>query len=91
MHYFTPIVYSAYRIPISEALAAQRRLEVLLIFKLDWEYSKLCGFVWARVSLSVVRYNSLLVCNLWYKKERIRQQPEMMDDAVVALLAPWQG
>ena len=34
IHYFTPMVYSVDRIPRSEALSAQKRLSVLLSFKL---------------------------------------------------------
>ena len=58
---FTPMVYSAEVIPGVEALAAQRRLAPILIFKLKWEYSGLCGFVRARTSLEIVRSNILLL------------------------------
>ena len=63
---FTPMVYSADGIPGAEALAAQKRLATLLIYKLKWEYSEMCGFVRARMSLAIVRYNRLLLrgpCN----------------------------
>ena len=57
------MVYSADRIPGSEAMAAQNRLAALLIYKLKREYSEMCGFVRERVSLVIVRYNSLLLRN----------------------------
>ena len=44
-----------------DTLAAQRKLSDQLIFKLKRECSRLCGFVWARVSLEIVRSNSLLL------------------------------
>ena len=58
---FTPMVYSADGIPRAEALAAQKRLAALLSYKLKREYSEMCGFVRARMSLAIVRYNSLLL------------------------------
>ena len=42
---FTPMVYSAVRIPGAEALAAQKRLAALISYKLKLEYSEMCGFV----------------------------------------------
>ena len=56
------MVYSADGIPGAEALAAQKRLATLLSYKLKREYSGMCGFVWASVSLEIVRSNSLLLC-----------------------------
>ena len=63
---FTPMVYSADEIPGAEELATQKRLAALLSYRLKWEYSEMCGFVRARISLAIVRYNSLLLrgpCN----------------------------
>ena len=88
---FTPMVYSADRIPGAEALAAQKRLAALLSYKLKREYSEMCGFVRARMSLSIVRSNSLLLRVPHDKGARIRQRPELTDGAVMALLAPWRG
>ena len=51
------MVYSADRIPRSEALAAQKRLTALLRYKLKREYFEMCGFVRARISLAIVRSN----------------------------------
>ena len=55
------MVYSADGIPGAEALAAQKRLAVLLSYKLKQEYSEMCGFVRARMSLAIMRSNSLLL------------------------------
>ena len=84
------MVYSADGIPRVKALAAQKRLAALHSYKLNQEYSEMCGFVKARVPLEIVRYNSLLLRGPWEKGERIRQQPELMDRAVMALLTPWR-
>ena len=88
---FTPMVYSADRIPGAEALAAQKRLAALLSYKLKWEYSEMCGFVRARMSLAIVRSNSLLLRSPRDKWARIRKIPELTDEAVMPLLAPWRG
>ena len=84
------MVYSVDGIPGSEALAAQKRLAALLSYKLKREYSEMCGFVRARMSLAIVRSNSLLLHGPRYKGARIWQRPELTDGAVMALLAPWR-
>ena len=48
-------------IPGAEALAAQKRLAALISYKLKREYSEMCGFVRARISIEIVRSNSLLL------------------------------
>ena len=88
---FTPMVYSADGISGSEALAAQKRLASLISYKLKQEYSEMFGFVRAKMSLAIVRSNSLLLRSPREKGERIRQRPELTDGAVMALLAPWRG
>ena len=55
------MVYSADRIPIAEALTTQKRLSALLSYKLKQEYSEMCDFVRARMSLAILRSNSLLL------------------------------
>ena len=85
------MVYSADGIPGAEALAAQNRLAALLDYKLKQEYSKMCGFVRARISLAIVRYNILLLHGPWEKGARIRQQPELTYGSVMALITPWRG
>ena len=85
---FTPMVYSSDGIPKVEALAAQKRLAVLLRYTLKREYSKMCGFVRARISLEIVRSNRLLLCGPCDKGGRIWQRPELVDGAVMAMPAP---
>ena len=69
---FTPITYPADRLPGAEALAAQKRLSALLSYKLKREYSEMDGFVKARMSLAIVRSNSLLLLSISNKGARIR-------------------
>ena len=82
------MVYSADGIPGAEALAAQKSLAALLSYKLKREYSEMFGFLWARVLIAIVRSNNLLLCGPCNKGARIWQQPELMDGAVMSLLAP---
>ena len=84
------MVYSADGIPRAEALAVQKRLAALLSYKLKQEYLEICGFVRARISLAIVRSNSLLLRGLHDKGARIRQQPELTDGVVMPLLRPWR-
>ena len=88
---FTPKVYSTDGIPGVEDLAAQKRLATLLSYKLKREYSEMCGFVWARMSLVIVRSNSLLLRVPRDKGARICQQPDLANGEVMALLAPRRG
>ena len=88
---FTPMVYSPDIIPGAEALAAQKRLASLLSYNLKREYFKMCGFVWARMSLATVGSNSLLLRGPSNKGACIRHRPDLTDGAVMELLAPWRG
>ena len=88
---FTPMVYSTDGIPGAEALAAHKRLAALLSYKLKREYSEMCCFVRASMSLAIVRSNSLLLRGPRNKGARIRKRLELMDGAAMALLAPWRG
>ena len=74
-----------------EALAAQKRLAALLSYKMKQEYSEMCGFVRASMPLAIVQSNSLLLHGPQDKKACISQQTELMDGAVMELLAPWRG
>ena len=85
------MVYSADRIPGVESLAAQKRLFAILSYNLKREYSEMCGFVRARMSLVIVRYNSLLLRGPWDKEAHIWQRPDLTGGAVIALLATWRG
>ena len=67
-----PIVYSLDGIPRAEALVTQNRLVSLLSYKLNWEYSAMCGFMRARMSLTIVSSNSLLLRGPQEKEACIR-------------------
>ena len=71
------MVYSADGIPGAEALAAQKRLSALLSYNLKQEYSEICGFVRARMSLAIVRSTSLLLHGPRNKGARIWQKTEL--------------
>ena len=83
--------YSADRIPGAEALAAKMRLSTLFVYKLNQEYSEMCGFLKARMSLAIVRSNSLPLCGPRNKGGRIRKRPELTGGAVMSLIALWMG
>ena len=85
------MVYSADEIPEAKALAAYKRLATLLSYKLNQEYSEMCGFVQARMSLAIVRSNSLLLRGPHNKGARIRKQTDLTDGAVMELISPWRG
>ena len=85
------MVYSSDVIPGAEALATQKILAALLSYKLKREYSEICGFVKSRMSLVKMRSDSLLLCRSRKKGTHIRQQHELTDGAVMALLVPWRG
>ena len=68
------MVYSADGIPRAEDLAAKKMLAALLSYKLKREYSEMCGFLRARMSLAIVRSNSLLLCGPCDKVARIWQR-----------------
>ena len=84
------MVYSADVITGVEALAAHRRLASHLRLNLKREYSNICGFVQAKMSQAIVRYNILLIRVPWDKEARIRQRLDLADRTTMALLALWQ-
>ena len=84
---FTPMVYSADRIPVVKDLATQKTLSALLSFKLKREYSELCGFLRARMSLAIVSFDSLLLRVPQEKEAHIRQRPELLYGTVMAMIA----
>ena len=71
--YFTLMVYSVDGFPGTGDVAAHRRLASLISNKLKREYSEMCGFVRARMSLAIVRSNSLLLRGPRDKGARIWQ------------------
>ena len=87
---FNLIVYYTDGNSRAEALAAQRRLTTLPSFKMKREYSKLCVFVQARISLEIEQSNSLLLCGPWYTEAYIHYQLELAGGSVMALILPWR-
>ena len=85
------MVYCAEGILRAESMAAQKRLSALLSYNMKKEYSEMCGFVKARMSLAIVRSNSLLIRIPWGKEACIWQRPELTDELVMALIVPWWG
>ena len=85
------MVYFVDGIPGAGGLDAQKILAALLSYKLKREYSEMFSFVKDIISLAIVRSNSLLLSGPQDNGARIRQQPELTDGAVMALLAPWRG
>mgnify|MGYP006186617991 CR=1 FL=1 len=81
---FTPLCYSVDGMPCEAARSAERRLASLLAAKWDRQYSEMVNFVRTRMSLSVVRSNTLLL-----RSERAhswkRRAPE---DGTAAAAAP---
>ena len=55
------MIHPADRIPVLEALSAQKILAAQFRYKLKREYSEMCGFVRARKSLAIMRSNILLL------------------------------
>ena len=88
MQYFTPMVYFADGIPRTEAVAAQRRLALLLSNKLKKEYLDMGGLVINQMSLAIARCNTLLLRGARAKKSYILRRPDLEDGSVIALLAP---
>ena len=58
---FAPLVCSVDGMAAKEARAFKKRIASLLATKWDRHYSELCGIVRARMSLAVVRNNTLLL------------------------------
>ena len=85
------MAYSVDVIPGTGAVAAQQRLASLLSNNLKREYLEMCGFIRVRVSLTIVRSKTLLLCGSRYKEAYIQQRPNLEDREVMALLAPWRG
>ena len=87
---FTPMVHSVEKIPITKAVAAHQRLYLLLNNKLNWGYLEMYSFVRDRMSLAIVRSNTPLIRDSRDKESYIRQRPNLVDGAVMAVLTPWR-
>ena len=58
---FGALVYSVDGMPCKEAKAFERRIASLLASKWERPYSEMCGFVRTRISVAIVRSNTLLL------------------------------
>jgi hypothetical protein len=69
---FTPLAYSVCGLPCGAAMAAEKRLGGLLARKWERNYSEMVGFIRQRMSLAIVRSNSLLLrgerANTWRRR-----------------------
>ena len=70
----TPMLYSVDVITGTEAIVSHQRLASLLRNNLKLEYSYMCGFVRARMSLAIVRSNILLLRGVRDKETYICQR-----------------
>ena len=82
---FTPLVYSVDGIAGREAKAAEKRLASYLAKKWKKNYSEMVFYVRARMALSVVRANSLLI-----RGSRDRQKPRRPLISDRAAMMDWQ-
>ena len=73
---FVPLVYSVDGLPGQRAKAAERRLAAMLAAKWERPYSDVMNFVRVRMSLSVVRSNTLLLRTERAKSRYQRRAPE---------------
>jgi hypothetical protein len=69
---FTPLAYSVCGLPCEAAVAAEKRLGGLLSRKWERNYSEMVGFIRQRMSLAIVRSNTLLLrgerANTWRRR-----------------------
>ena len=69
---FTPLAYSVCGLPCEAAVAAEKRLGGLLARKWERNYSEMVGFIRQRMSLAIVRSNTLLLrgerANTWRRR-----------------------
>eukprot|EP00957_Ditylum_brightwellii_P102547 7815775-Ditylum_brightwellii.AAC.1 len=72
-----------------EVQAAMKRIAALLSWKLKREYSKMCGYVKAQMSLTVVHSNTLLLLGPRDRSSRIKQEV-VMDGAGLSLQRPME-
>ena len=74
-----PLAYSVDGLPGKRAKAAEKRLAALLAAKWDRPYSDVMNFVRVRMSLAVVRSNTLLMRTERAKSKYQRRAPEGAD------------
>jgi hypothetical protein len=83
--HFTPLVYSVDGMAGKETRAAERHLGALLAAKWGREYSQMVGYVRARMSVAIVRNNTLLLRG---SRERRKAPRPVINDGVA--MAAWE-
>ena len=80
---FAPLVYSVDGMACKEALAFEKRVASLMASKHEQRYSEMVGFVRARMSLSVIRSNTLML-----RGARVGRafRPELTDGAAFSAM-----
>ena len=80
---FAPLVYSVDGMACKEALAFEKRVASLMASKHERRYSEMVGFVRARMSLSVIRSNTLML-----RGARVGRafRPELTDGAAFSAM-----
>ena len=73
------MVYSVDSLPGRRAKAAEKRLSAMLVAKWERPYSDVMNFVRVRMSLSVVRSNTLLLRTERVKSQFQRRAPETVE------------
>ena len=82
--YFTPMVHSVDGIAGREAKCPEKHLAAILASKWKKEYSEMVYYVRVRMTLAVVRANSLLI-----RGSRVRQRPRPPINNDRAALYDW--
>ena len=90
-HHFTPLVYSVQGVPGEETRAAEKRLAGHLAHRWKREYSEMCGYVRARMSLATARANTLLLRGARDSHGRQEHRPVFEDGAGVSCMENWRG
>ena len=89
--HFTPLVYSVQGVPGEETRAAEKRLAGHLAHRWKREYSEMCGYVRARMSLATARANTLLLRGARDSRGRLQHRPVFEDGAGVSCMENWRG
>ena len=84
-------MYSTDGISGTEAVVAHQYLVLLLSNNLKREYLKMCGFVRARMSLAIVRFNTLIFHGARDKDACTQLRPNLVYWEVMELMMPWRG
>ena len=85
---FIPLVYSVDGMACKEALAWEKRIASMLAKKHDRQYSEMVGFVRSRMSLAIIRSNTLMLRGA---RQGRAFRPELDDSAAFDALSRSRG